>query len=88
LESDRIGEEEMELRKNTYTGRPAGSRAFMEWAESSHRTKSKGATKWPSPKQRGSGNESRWTSRIIRCGIIGTRGLSPVFPLRFSRTGS
>ena len=35
LKSDSIGEAELELRKNTYTGRPAGSREFVKWAESS-----------------------------------------------------
>ena len=35
LKSDSIGEAELELRKQTYTGRPAGSREFVEWAESS-----------------------------------------------------
>jgi len=34
LKCDSIGEAELELRKNTYTGRPTGSREFMEWAES------------------------------------------------------
>jgi hypothetical protein len=34
LESDTMVEAEMELRKNTYTGRPAGSREFVQWAES------------------------------------------------------
>jgi len=34
LKSDTIGEAELELRKSTYTGRPAGSREFTEWAES------------------------------------------------------
>ena len=35
LKSDSIGEAELELRKRTYTGRPAGSREFVERAESS-----------------------------------------------------
>jgi putative transposase len=35
LKSDSVGEAELELRKRTYTGRPAGSREFVEWAESS-----------------------------------------------------
>jgi hypothetical protein len=34
LKWDSLGEAELELRKNTYTGRPTGSREFMEWAES------------------------------------------------------
>jgi putative transposase len=34
LKSDSMGEAEVELRKSTYTGRPAGSRGFTEWAES------------------------------------------------------
>ena len=35
LKSDSIGAAELELRKNTYTGRPAGSGEFVAWAESS-----------------------------------------------------
>ena len=35
LKSDTIGEAEIELRNNTYTGRPVGSREFVERAESS-----------------------------------------------------
>jgi putative transposase len=34
LESDTMGDEEAALRKNTYTGRPAGSPQFVAWAES------------------------------------------------------
>jgi putative transposase len=34
LKSECIGEAEIELRNNTYTGRPAGSPQFIEWAES------------------------------------------------------
>jgi hypothetical protein len=34
LQSDIMGEAELEFRKNTYTGRPAGSPEFVEWAES------------------------------------------------------
>jgi len=34
LQSASIGEAEMELRKSTYTGRPAGSPEFVAWAES------------------------------------------------------
>ena len=33
LKSDSIAEADIELRKNTYTGRPTGSREFVEWAE-------------------------------------------------------
>jgi putative transposase len=35
VKSDNMGEAELELRKNTYTGRPSGSREFVEWAEAS-----------------------------------------------------
>lgn len=35
LESDTLGQAEMELRQNTYTGRPVGSAEFVQWAESS-----------------------------------------------------
>jgi putative transposase len=35
LKSDNMLEAEVELRKNTYTGRPTGSREFVDWAESS-----------------------------------------------------
>src|SRR5262249_46962663 len=35
LESDTLDQAEMELRQNTYTGRPVGSREFVQWAESS-----------------------------------------------------
>jgi len=35
LESDTMGDEEVALRRNTYTGRPAGSADFVAWAESS-----------------------------------------------------
>jgi len=34
LESDTMGDEEVALRRNTYTGRPSGSPQFVEWAES------------------------------------------------------
>ena len=34
LESDTMGDEEAALRRNTYTGRPAGSPQFVAWAES------------------------------------------------------
>ena len=34
LTADTFGEAEIEVRKNTYTGRPAGSHDFVEWAES------------------------------------------------------
>lgn len=34
LKSECIGEAELLVRTNTYTGRPAGSREFTEWAES------------------------------------------------------
>ncbi|HYL74936.1 MAG TPA: transposase [Bryobacteraceae bacterium] len=34
LKSESIGEAELLVRTNTYTGRPAGSREFTEWAES------------------------------------------------------
>jgi len=34
LESDTMGDEEAVLRRNTYTGRPAGSPQFVAWAES------------------------------------------------------
>lgn len=33
LKSDSMGEAELELRKSTYTGRPAGTREFTAWAE-------------------------------------------------------
>ncbi len=35
LASETLGEAETEVRKNTYSGRPAGSANFVEWAESS-----------------------------------------------------
>ena len=35
LKSESIGEADIKLRKNTYTGRPTGSREFVDWAESS-----------------------------------------------------
>jgi hypothetical protein len=35
LNSDTIGEAELLLRSNTYTGRPCGSPEFVEWAEAS-----------------------------------------------------
>jgi hypothetical protein len=35
LESDTLDQAEMELRQNTYTGRPVGSVEFVPWAESS-----------------------------------------------------
>ena len=34
LTANTFGEAEIEVRKNTYTGRPAGSHDFVEWAES------------------------------------------------------
>ena len=33
LTADTFGAAEVEVRQNTYTGRPAGSRDFVEWAE-------------------------------------------------------
>jgi putative transposase len=35
VKADTLGEAELELRKSTYTGRPAGSPDFIGWAESS-----------------------------------------------------
>ena len=35
LESESLGEAELELRRSTYTGRPVGSQEFIDWAEAS-----------------------------------------------------